>query len=377
MLSVVIGIWSVTVVVAAGDMGQAVLSQVVEESLGRPATVSISATQLPAGVSVAQWRARLAQLMRRYDTPQSSPSETTHATASSGGRSGALLLDGVTPAFDNVRLLPVTMGRWLVSSDATMEAPSVVLDERAVADLGFASPSAAIGSIIHLGMLQPVVARVVGVVQDQAQDGATVYLPVQLLERYGSPVGSSLSNSYLVHVPPAQVEVLVAMLKSNLGAWGFSNGLTIQRVDQAQSLNSGLLAIQLVLAGIAGIALVTGGIGVLNLGLVTVRERIHELGIRRAFGATRGFLFLMVLVESITTTVVAGIVGVGLAIVTVVIFLPGLLSGLDGSVQTSASFPLLAPVIGFALSCTLGVTAGTVPAVRGSRTSVIAALQRQ
>jgi putative ABC transport system permease protein len=171
------------------------------------------------------------------------------------------------------------------------------------------------------------------------------------------------------------VDEFMPILKSDLDSWGLGSDAVVERVDQAGALTSGLVAVQLVLAAIAGLALITGGIGVLNLALLSVRERVHEFGIRRAFGATRRSLFVTVLAETVLTTLVAGAVGTVLAGVSF-LALPGILGGFDGGVQVSVAYPFGASLLGVGLAAVLGVVAGVVPAMRATRLSVVEAIRR-
>ncbi|MGD1053964.1 MAG: ABC transporter permease [Candidatus Dormibacteria bacterium] len=375
MLSIVIGVWSVSVVVAAGDVASQALVTNVEETLGYPATVSAAITSPPPAWPVPTLRTSLASLMTRYHTPLSSPLETSSAHVSISGRSARVTLDGVTPEFSSVQLLPLTEGRWLDPSDARDEAPNIVLNTQAVQALGLRDGTPVLGTVVQLGTLQPVAARIVGVLSAPNQQGPALYLPVQLLERYGIPPGSPAGLTYLIRVPPAQVDEFMPILKSDLDSWGLGSDAVVERVDQAGALTSGLVAVQLVLAAIAGLALITGGIGVLNLALLSVRERVHEFGIRRAFGATRRSLFVTVLAETVLTTLVAGAVGTVLAGVSF-LALPGILGGFDGGVQVSVAYPFGASLLGVGLAAVLGVVAGVVPAMRATRLSVVEAIRR-
>jgi ABC-type antimicrobial peptide transport system permease subunit len=372
MLSVVVGVWSVTVVVAAGDMGRQALLQNVEETLGLPATVSISVSEPPPGLQFADVRTRLATVMQRYGAPQSSSLEVTTARVQFQAMASTVTLNGVDTAFAAIHLLPVTAGRWLDEHDQQLSAPDVVLNTDAASRLGLTGGT---GQLMELGTLQPVRGRVIGVVATPSQDGPAVFMPAGLLERYGAPVGVKASFSYLVRVPPQQVGQFIAVAQVELATWDLSAQSNVQRVDQVGDLSAGLLAIQVVLALIAGLALLTGAIGILNLALVSVRERVFEFGIRRAFGATKASIFTIVLAEVAFTTTVAGVVGVLLAAATV-LALPGLLAGLAGGGEVNAPFPLDAALLGLLLASVIGLAVGIIPAHRATARTVIDALRR-
>jgi putative ABC transport system permease protein len=374
MFSVVVGIWSVTVVVAAGDVGRRSLLQNLEATLGRPATITIGIGTVPTGETISQVRSQVRSALVRFGNPSSSPVESLSMPVGPSSAEIPMTVVGAGPGLADVRLLQMSAGRWLADVDNQDFAPMLVLNTSAVQRLGLISPSAAVGSILWIGTLQPVVGRVVGVLASTTQESPVAYLPAGVLERWGAPPGANLTFSYLARVNPAEADVFAGAISFTLRHWGLGSSLTVARTDHSDALSSGLLAVQLVLASIAGISLVTGGIGVLNLGLVSVRARAHEFGIRRAFGATTLSIFVAVLAEAVLTAVVAGIAGVLLALLTAA-FLPELLASLVGGSQVAPSFPLSAALIGIGLSGALGLLAGLIPARKATRRDVMQAIR--
>jgi putative ABC transport system permease protein len=123
------------------------------------------------------------------------------------------------------------------------------------------------------------------------------------------------------------------------------------------------------LAGIAGVSLVVGGIGIMNIMLVTVTERTREIGIRKAVGATRGNILRQFLVESVIMCLLGGIVGIALGVGTA-----ALLSQLAGW-QTAVTLESLALAFGF--SAAVGLVFGLWPARRAARMDPIEALRHE
>jgi len=119
--------------------------------------------------------------------------------------------------------------------------------------------------------------------------------------------------------------------------------------------------------------MVSGGLGILNLGLVTVRYRAREFAIRRAFGATRRQIFLIVLLETALVVVTAGAIGVVLAFAATLV-----LRTLAATVVDPADippFPIVAAAIAFIVSVVLGTLAGLAPARAATRGEIIRAIR--
>jgi putative ABC transport system permease protein len=125
----------------------------------------------------------------------------------------------------------------------------------------------------------------------------------------------------------------------------------------------GLIAI-----AISSLGLLVGGIGVMNIMLVSVTERTKEIGIRKAIGATRGAIVLQFLLEAMTLTFFGGVIGVSLAIAIsylVMLLIPSL----------PASIPLWAILLGLGVSIGVGLIFGVLPARKASRLDPIECLR--
>jgi putative ABC transport system permease protein len=125
--------------------------------------------------------------------------------------------------------------------------------------------------------------------------------------------------------------------------------------------------------GVGGFALLLGGLGLLNISLVTVRHRIREIGIRRSFGATSSRVFFGVMLESVVATVVAGLVGVVLAVAVIKNIPVDRIFGT--ALQDTPPFPVSAALVGMACATAVGALAGLIPAVVAVRVKVIDAIR--
>jgi putative ABC transport system permease protein len=148
--------------------------------------------------------------------------------------------------------------------------------------------------------------------------------------------------------------------------------------SRLQSFNQILRILTLFTAAVAAISLVVGGIGVLNIMLVTVTERTREIGIRKAIGATRGAILKQFLIEAIVLTSLGGLLGIGAGIG--LSFLGGAIApSLDPASGAFASFApevsIPSVIISFAISIAIGLLAGGYPANRAARMRPVEALR--
>ena len=123
---------------------------------------------------------------------------------------------------------------------------------------------------------------------------------------------------------------------------------------------------------IGGIIVFLGALGLLNVAIVTVRQRVREIGIRRAVGASAARVFFAVFMESVVATFVAGVIGVGIAVV-VVRFLP--LEALNITLSDTPAFPAGAAIAGVAISTSIGALCGIIPALAAVRIKPIDAIR--
>ncbi len=140
-------------------------------------------------------------------------------------------------------------------------------------------------------------------------------------------------------------------------------------IDQFKVLAAGITAIA---AGIVGISLLVGGIGIMNIMLVSVSERTREIGLRKAVGATPFAILMQFLLEAITLALVGGVIGVGIG----ELFAFGLTKIPQAGLE-SADVPTWAVAMSFAFCATVGVVFGMFPAIKAARLNPIDALRHE
>ena len=294
----------------------------------------------------------------------------------------------VSTGYGLIHHTQVTQGRWLRSDDADDMSPSLVVSQGFLDALGVGSLSGP----LTVASYEPTrtTYTIVGVLKPEDlsyctttdAEGNTVPCP-QTLSAF------VLNSSYEQQLPShaarpapsleiwtgaAGVSEIKQRAKDNLDAQ-FGQGST-QVTDNLQSANANLStgAFTSVVSGAGVFVMVLGALGLVNISLVTVRQRIHEIGVRRSFGATSRRIFFSIMLESVVATVVAGIVGVGIAVVALrVVPLGAILS--DIPVPDNPPFPMSAALIGLVAASGVGALAGIIPAFVAVRIRPIDAIR--
>jgi putative ABC transport system permease protein len=367
MFSILIGVATLTLIVGLGDFARSTAQDVVERQSGRIATLAITTEGTAAAFGETVAPPALGRLARYAIT-----ATTRYYTWPATARIGALVrpesVIGIDPAYIAVRKVTLLGGRWISEHDGGLYAPVVVVNRTWVDE--FAGTSA-LGSRVLLTLAgHETSARVIGIVDDGQRDSA-MYAPADLLLRQVGLDGLG-SASILFHVDPVAAPTVIAQLTGDFRAEGLG-GVQVVRVDSAEDFATLLQLLQLVLATIAGISLVTGSLGIANLGVVTSRQRAREFALRRAFGATRTDIFALVLMETVMATSLGGAFGVLLA--GAGIWLIGAFAGSAVPGGGTPAFPVGAAVVGLAASIATGVIAGLVPARDATRASIIEAIR--
>lgn len=371
MLSVVVGILAITWTVGLGDMGTEAVTIEIEQNAGREATLQLDLQRTGSPITLTpELRERLDARLARYGLTEASPFNVIDVFVREGARTMRASFNGVTPALSAVRRLPLVAGRWLAPADAHSLAPVIVINRQLLSQLAIDAGSV-IGRRLRLEVPTQVDALVVGVAVGRPSDGPEIFGPVDALERWTANVPSS--SYYLIRVDPQNLDAVQRLLTFDVAHWNADLRVDIHRVDSAADFKQVITLMQLVMTAVASVALVAGALGIMNLGLVTVRQRTREFGIRRAFGATRTAIFQLVLAETTLTTLLAGLVGVALAALT-----SPLLARVVGLDLTAIGtyLPVRAALLGLGVAVLVGVLAGVVPARRATAIDVVDAIRQ-
>ena len=282
---------------------------------------------------------------------------------------------GTTPSYYDIQGLQLSLGRWLKASDQSNATYVCVLNQAAADELiGYTD---CVGEKITLNGVQ---FTVVGVL-DENEDSLTsvltsgmlmAYIPYSSLIQLTDSVSSDVTTFYLSAAEGSTVDAAAEAMEKILME-RFDEDEDAFDVDASNMLEEAMdkvtSTLSLLLGGIAGISLVVGGIGIMNIMMVTVTERTREIGIRKAIGASRGVILTQFLMEAVVLCMIGCSLG---------IFLSWAILPVVSTVTVSAgiTFSLNMGVVGLAVAfCFLiGVVFGLYPANKAAKMKPIDAL---
>ena len=303
------------------------------------------------------------------------PTSSESVTAKYGNEAGTLTVYGTTAPYGDIQKLEVLVGRFLKTADEENVSFVCVINETAATELvGYAD---CLDEEIRLNGQR---FRVVGVLKDDDtsltsvfRSGSLVaYIPHSALIRLSETVTSEITSFYVSAGTGKTVdeakERLTEILKERFDQ--DSDAFTVSSQNALESALSSVTSILAVLlGGIAAISLIVGGIGIMNIMLVTVTERTREIGIRKAIGASRGMILTQFLVEAVVVCMLGCALGI-LGSWGVLQLITTVVSGLSISFQMSGSVVLIAVLFCFFI----GIVFGLYPANKAARMAPIDAL---
>lgn len=360
MLGIIIGVMAVVILVS---ITQGAASGITD-SISSMGSDLISATISDEDVSLDT---ESVEELTSYSSIDSiAPVITTNESVKKESNTGTYSIVGVTADYFTVQDISIQRGRTIVDSDNEWTTNVCVLGTEAATDL-FGTWDA-VGGTVTIGEQ---VYKVVGVLEEQGSSLAgsadsSILIPYSTAARITG--SSSVSTFYIKAASSETVDSAInAVSMFLLQATRDEDAYTVSnQSDVLDTMDDVTNTMSLLLAGIAAISLLVGGIGIMNIMLVSVTERTREIGIRKAVGAKRKHIMLQFLCESCVLSILGG--GIGLLFSFCVVRIYNIISG------SAAAMNWAVAVAAIAFCAVIGVLFGSYPAAKASRLQPIDAL---
>ncbi len=371
MLGIIIGVMALVVLVSLvngatssvtdtiSSLGSSLLTVTIEDDKGQPIDTQ----------TLEDWR------QSEEELGQIAPFVTDSVTGSANGESDTVTVYGTTPEYYDIQGLQLAMGRWLKASDLDNHTYVCVINETAAEELiGYTD---CVGQAITLNQTKYTVVGVLAEEEDNLTSVFTsgsmvAYLPYTSLVRLSTTASPEITSFYVSAPENGTVEqaeaamnrILMERFEQDEDAFEVSSQ---DALENAMSSVTSMLTVML--GGIAGISLVVGGIGIMNIMLVTVTERTREIGIRKAIGASRGTILIQFLMEAVVLCMMGCCLGIFLswAILQVV---NTVVASLD--MVFHLNLPVVLIAVGFCF--VIGLVFGLYPANKAAKMKPIDAL---
>jgi putative ABC transport system permease protein len=380
-LGIVIGIGSVIALISLGQASsQAIQSQI--QSLGSNLLTVIPTGSSQGGVRGAAGGGSTLTLDDAeaiMNSPQVttvngvSPEYSNGAQVTTGDANTNTQILGVTPSYANIRNTKIDQGSFITESHVNSLSKVALLGPQVVADL-FGEGANPIGQTIRINGQT---LTVIGVTASKGGSGFQnqddmIWVPISTAQKqlFGEDFVSSISveaKSADVMVDAQNQVGYLLLARHKISNPEDKDFMIFNQQDLLNTISQTTGTFTTLLAGVAAISLLVGGIGIMNIMLVTVTERTREIGLRKALGAKKNVIVTQFLVESIILTFVGGIIGIGV----------GVLASYLISIFTGSGFVVSANsiLLAFAVSAGIGILFGWYPARRAANLQPIEALR--
>ena len=379
MLGIVIGIAAVIAMIALGDGAQRSVQDRIS-ALGTTLLQIDATRQSQNGVRLTTFNR---MTTKDADMLRDSASSLTAVEAQEDQNKQVTFQDyntnirilGATANWPDVRKYDVDIGRFFTAREDTAARRVAVLGSAVLDALGLSDPMSILDHDIRI---QGVLFHVIGILKSKGSASTFENPDEQILIPYNTARFRVFGSPYLgdifvlardeQSIPTAMAEIDHWMRRSHRLRADQPDDFRIRsQSDFLVTMGETTQVFTLLLAGIAGVSLLVGGIGIMNIMLVSVTERTREIGIRKALGATRRTILLQFMIEAVTLCVAGGVVGIGLGV--------GASRVLQSAFawNTAVSPASVAIAVGFA--GLVGVLFGVWPARRAAQLDPIVALR--
>jgi putative ABC transport system permease protein len=362
MLGIIIGVSSVIILVSiAQGSAQNVTSQI--NNLG---TNLITINTFGTDLNLAE--DKINEIKKLNGVKAISPVVSGRVNVKKGRTTSQVTLTGTNAAYTTVRDAKITNGRFLTDLDLEFRQKIAVIgSDTAATFFGTDNP---VGQYLQV---EGTSFKVVGVLASKGsslgQSGDNVVIvPLSTGQRLVK--STSINQVYLQGKSADQMDFIMNEVKMAMATLypNKSDSYTVtNQQDVMATMSSVSNTMTMMLGGIASISLLVGGIGIMNIMLVSVSERTKEIGIRKAIGAKRRDVLLQFLIEAVVLSAMGGIIGILAGI--------GIGKILSSMLSLSVSFSTSVIILSFLFSLIVGVVFGVFPANKASKLNPIQALR--
>lgn len=368
MLGIIIG---VAAVIALTSLGMGASNSVSDDIAGLgTTTVSVNLSGNSSEEEVVDYDELMA--FAEFDEVKAvSPTVTTSSTLKNGTTSSSgVTVTGVTTSYEEVQDITLQSGRNVMDIDLDNRNKVVVLGDNVASELfGFTNP------VDKTVQIDGTTFKVIGVLAEKGEEltgsvDDSVLIPFTTAQRF---IGQTyVTSATVLMTDEDSVEMGMAKMKQELYNQ-FDGEETSYSVRNQSSVSEALDSVSntmtLLLAGIASISLIVGGIGIMNIMLVSVTERTREIGIRKAIGARKKDIMLQFLIEAIVLSALGGILGAAIGIASADI--------LSSTLEMTSQITWWIVGGSVSFSVLIGIIFGIFPANKASNLSPLEALRYQ
>jgi len=317
---------------------------------------------------------------------QTAPAKLMRRESRLGERAMELRVVGATPAWFHLVPRAIVAGQVIQDFHQEQKAPVAVLTEFGARKL--LATESAVGQTLRIGGDE---FEVIGIIQSESGQAGNiqipdqeidVYIPLEVAKRYFGDIytkrtaGSEEREKVELHQvivqvdDPKHAEAIAAGIERMLERFhrkkDYALSVPLALLKQAEATKR---TFNIVLGSIAGISLLVGGIGIMNIMLAAVTERTREIGIRRAIGAKRRQIVVQFLIETVVLSTIGGLIGLGIGVL-----IPFLITHFSGMATVMRLYCTVLPL---AISMSIGIVFGLYPALHAAKVDPIVALRHE
>jgi len=367
MLGIIIGVFSVTVLIALGQGATASVTESISSMGSNLLTVNIMSRR-----NYDITADDIERLAESDNIMAISPYAATQATAKAGNENMDATVEGVTPQYLTIRNFAIAAGRGFIQNDLDRRFRVAVIGVD-IADELFNTRDV-VGKTINLSGVE---FTVIGVMEEQGSsmmgsDDEHIFVPLTTGQRLMRNTQirtfyASAASEDTVKAAKAEIEAFLSRELRSGPDSAENQWMIFDQSSLLETMNQATSTLTAMLGGIAAISLLVGGIGIMNIMLVSVTERTREIGIRKSIGAKRRDILFQFLIEAIILCILGGLLGILLGAVVIKV--------LGNILEISASMSANVVTLAVGFSMLVGILFGLYPANKASKLVPVEALR--